>query len=185
VPLVHQLMETGIGRDSLSYRSLRTLVDLDPAVDAIVGFTRYQIAGDVAGDAATIHVVDRGGIARDLPSRTETDPTLRGTKHRAAVERETTVVRGAHDARTLIIVPEVKGHQTIGMTLLHVRFRDHLAPDAFRAVLQGYRGRYAALKDAVTETQPEFDDAVLGRLDVVEVLTLPVHVLAQRWRASQ
>jgi glutamine---fructose-6-phosphate transaminase (isomerizing) len=185
VPLVHQLMETGIGRDSLSYRSLRTLVDLDPAVDAIVGFTRYHIAGDVAGDAATIHVVDRGGIARDLPSRTETDPTLRGTKHRAAVERETTVVRGAHDARTLIIVPEVKGHQTIGMTLLHVRFRDHLAPDAFRAVLQGYRGRYAALKDAVTETQPEFDDAVLGRLNVVDVLTLPVHVLAQRWRASQ
>ena len=30
-----------------------------------------------------------------------------------------------------------------------------------RAVLQGYQGRYGALKDAVTETEPTFDDAVL------------------------
>ena len=32
----------------------------------------------------TIHVVDQGGIARGLASRTEIDPSLRGTKHRVA-----------------------------------------------------------------------------------------------------
>ena len=71
------------------------------------GWTRYSIAGD------TIHVIDRGGIARDIPSRTDTSPVLRGTKHRAATEREVTVARGA-DGRTLILVPEVKGNQTTG-----------------------------------------------------------------------
>jgi glutamine---fructose-6-phosphate transaminase (isomerizing) len=49
-------------------------------------------------------------------------------------------------------------------------------------VLQGYRGRYAALKDAVTETEPTFDDARLADVDVVDLLTEPVYVLAERWR---
>ena len=42
-----------------------------------------------------------------------------------------------------------------------------------------------ALKDAVTETEPTFDDAVLATVPVVELLTAPVYVLAERWRGSQ
>ena len=128
-----------------------------------------------------MHVVDRGGVAASIASRTDSDPRLRGTKHRAASRREVTVVRG-FDGRTLLIVPEVKHNETVGLTLLHVRFADHLAPDAIRGVLQGYQGRYGALKDAVTETQPSFDDAVLAEVPVVALLTEPVYVLAERWR---
>jgi hypothetical protein len=67
------------------------------------------------------------------------------------------------------------------MTLLHADFATRLSPDAARSVLQGYQGRYGALKDAVTETVPEFDDAVLGTFDVFELLTEPVYVMARRW----
>jgi glutamine---fructose-6-phosphate transaminase (isomerizing) len=91
-------------------------------------------------------------------------------------------VRGRRDGRTLVIVPEVKHNETIGLTLLHVRFAEHLAPDAMRAVLQGYQGRYGALKDAVTETEPTFDDALLATIPVIDLLTEPVYVLAERWR---
>jgi hypothetical protein len=80
------------------------------------------------------------------------------------------------------MVPEVKNNQTVGLTLLHVQFADQLAPDAMRAVLQGYQGRYGALKDAVTETEPTFDDSLLGSTPVVDLLTEPVSVLAERWR---
>ena len=52
-----------------------------------------------------------------------------------------------------------------------------------RGVLQGYRGRYAALKDAVTETEPAFDDSRLADVDLVDLLTEPVYVLAERWRS--
>ena len=72
----------------------------------------------------------------------------------------------------------------MGLALLHVRFAEHLAPDAMRAALQGYQGRYGALKDAVTETEPTFDDAVLGTIPVVDLLTQPVYVLAERWRRA-
>jgi len=181
-PLVRNVLAAGVARDSLSYRALRTLVDLDPAVEQVTGFTRYRIEGDVDGDAATVHVVDRGGVAAGLPSRTDSDPRLIGTKHRVAYEREVTVAKGRRDGRTLIIVPELKGTMTTGLTLLHVAFRPRLAPDGARAVLQGYRGRYAALKDAVTETEPTFDDTRLADIDVVDILTEPVYVLAERWR---
>jgi glucosamine--fructose-6-phosphate aminotransferase (isomerizing) len=182
VPLVGEVLGAGVARDSLSYRALRTLVDLDPAVEQVTGFTRYRIEGDVDGDAATLHVVDRGGIAANLPSRTDSDPRLIGTKHRVAYEREVTVARGRRDGRTLIIVPELKGNQATGLTLLHVAFRHRLSPDVARGVLQGYRGRYAALKDAVTETEATFDDTRLADVDLVDLLTEPVYVLAERWR---
>jgi len=93
------------------------------------------------------------------------------------------VARGGVDGRTLVIVPEVKGNQAIGITLLHVRYHDRLASEAARSVLEGYRDRYGALRDAVLETQPNFDDSVLGETDVVELLTVPVHVMAERWRS--
>jgi len=182
-PLVRSVLAAGAPRDGLSYRALRTLVDLDPAVQEVTGFTRYRIEGDVEHDTATLHVVDRGGVATGIPSRTESDPRLSGTKHRVATEREVTAVRGRRDGRTLVMVPEVKNNQPVGLTLLHVRFVDNLSPDTMRAVLQGYQGRYGALKDAVTETEAGFDDAMLGTVPVVDLLTEPVYILSERWRS--
>jgi len=184
VPLVREVLDAGAARDNLSYRTLRTLVGLDRAVEAVTGYTRYRIEGDPEGPSAMVHVVDRGGIASRLRSRTDDDPRLRGIKHRAATEREVTVARGAVDDRTLVIVPEVKGNQAIGITLLHVRYHERLTPDAARSVLEGYRDRYGALRDAVLETQTTFDDEILGHVALVDLLTVPVHVMAERWRGT-
>ena len=95
VPLVREVLAAGAARDALSYRALRTLVALDPAIEQVRGFTRYRIEGDLATDDATIHVVDRGGISVDLRSRTDDDPRLLGTKHRVATQRDVTVARAA------------------------------------------------------------------------------------------
>ncbi len=129
---------------------------------------------------ATLHVVD---TTVEFPSRTLADPTLRGTKHRVATEREVTVTRGRSDGRTVLLVPEVKGNEVVGLTLLHVDLADRLPADVARAVLQGYQDRYSALKDAVTETEPEFDDGLLAIFDFVDLLTEPVYVLADRWHS--
>jgi len=180
VPLVTSALGVGATVEQLSYRALRTLAELDRAVAEVEGFTRYRIDGDVTADA-TIEIVDRGGVAIGLPSRTETDNRLLGAKHRAAQEREVTVAVGARDGRSLILIPESKSASVTGMTLLHVRLHDRLPwPDA-RQVLAGYRGRYAALADAVTETEASFDDERLAEEPLVELLTQPVHVLARRW----
>ena len=92
VGLVREVLATGTARDMLSYRALRTLVALDPAIERVTAWTRYRIDGELADDTATIHVVDS---TTGFPSLTATDATLRGTKHRVATQREVTVARGA------------------------------------------------------------------------------------------
>jgi glucosamine--fructose-6-phosphate aminotransferase (isomerizing) len=185
VPLVREVVATGAPRDHLTYRTLRTLADISPSVAEVVGYTRYAIDGRPGEDgAATIAVVDRGGIARDLPSRTERSPELRGTKRRVATEREVLVARGRRDGRTLVIVPEVKDGQATGITLLHVRFADRLPVSTARGVLQGYRNRYAVLRDAVQETEPTFREDLLAGIPVDVLLTEPINQLADRWRAG-
>jgi glucosamine--fructose-6-phosphate aminotransferase (isomerizing) len=196
--LVREVLAAGSARDRLSYDSLRTLAVLDPLVDEALGYTRYRIEGTVAplsgrttlgapglleGDEPRIVVVDRGGLGRELRSRTEDNPELRGTKRRVAAERQVYVGQGRSDGRTVLFVPEVKDNQTTGMTLLHVSLRADLPLVSLRSVLQGYRGRYQALKDAVTETEPTFRDDLLTDIDVVELMTAPIYDLADRWRS--
>ena len=174
--LVQAVLAAGAGRDVLSYRTLRVLADLDPAVADVRGYTRYRIDGD------TISIIDRGGISRDLPSRVEHGAELRGTKHRVASEREVLVAIGRSDGRTLAFVPEVKGGETTGITLLHLAFHDRLPADVMRGVLQGYDRRYDRLVDWVTETEGSFDESLLGDLPVADLLIQPISDTADHWR---
>jgi glucosamine--fructose-6-phosphate aminotransferase (isomerizing) len=186
VPLVREVVASGAHRDQLTYRTLRTLADISPAIAEVVGYTRYRIEGRVGVEgAATATVVDRGGIARDLPSRTERSPELRGTKHRVASEREVLVARGRRDGRPLVIVPEVKDGESTGITLLHVRFAETLPVATARGVLHGYRNRYAVLRDAVRETEPTFREDLLAGIPVDVLLTDPINQLADRWRTAE
>ncbi|MEX1217256.1 MAG: SIS domain-containing protein [Acidimicrobiales bacterium] len=186
VPLVKEVFSTGVSRDRLTYSTLRTLAALEPLVDEVLGYTRYAIEGhvDPAGrDQASVVIVDRGGLARDLQSRTTDDPQLRGTKRLVAVEHTVLVAKGRNDGRTVIIVPEIKDGESTGLSLLHVRLRDDLPLPALRSVLQGYRNRYAAIKHAVTETEPVFRDDLLADVSVIDLMTEPVNLLAEHWRS--
>jgi glutamine---fructose-6-phosphate transaminase (isomerizing) len=172
---VRDVLAAGTPRDRLSYRIMKTLADLEPAVAAVLGSTRYRLVGD------TIEIVDRSGVSIGLPSRVELSNVLRGTKRRVAAERDVQVARGASDGRTVVLIPELKGNETTGITLLHVTLADRLDPAVARGVL-AYRGRYEALRDYVTETEPDFRDDRLGDVSVIDLLTVPILDLAERWR---
>ncbi|MDQ3543546.1 MAG: SIS domain-containing protein, partial [Actinomycetota bacterium] len=167
-PLVQAVLSAGAGRDVLSYKTLKVLADLDPAVVEVTGFTRYGI------DDESITVVDRGGIATQLSSRVERHPVLSGTKRSVANQREILVAKGRSDGRTVIFVPEVKANVATGITLLHVRFHERLPAASMRGVLQGYDRRYDRLVDWVTETEGAFDDRLLADLSVVDLLIEPI-----------
>ena len=182
LPLVRAALDAGAPRHQLSYKTLRTLTALDPAVTEVTGYIRYSINGDPDASSTTIHVIDRGGITVGLASRTDRDPTLRGSKHLVAVERQVRATRGRSDGRTIVLIPEVKDRQAIGLTLLHVRFQPRLSPETAQQVLEGYRNRFAALRDEVTETEPDFRLDRLGDISTEDLLLEPVAELANRWR---
>jgi glucosamine--fructose-6-phosphate aminotransferase (isomerizing) len=180
--LVQAVLAAGSARDRLSYKTLRTLADLDPTVAEVTGWIRYELAGDAEDGEVPVSVVDRGGIALDIPSRTERNGVLRGTKHTVAVERQVFVTRGREDGRTIVIVPETKDDRATGLTLLHVRFHDRLTVVAARGALQGYRNRWSALRDAVLETEPTFREDLLTEVSGADLLVEPIRELADRWR---
>ncbi len=180
--LVQAVLAAGAARDRLSYKTLRTLADIDPAVAEVTGWIRYEIDGDPESGEVPVSIVDRGGLARDIPSRTERTGLLRGTKHTVAVERQVFVTRGRDDGRTVVIVPETKDNRAVGITLLHVRFHDHLPVSTARGALQGYRNRWSALRDAVLETEPTFREDVLAEVPTADLLVEPIRGLADRWR---
>jgi glucosamine--fructose-6-phosphate aminotransferase (isomerizing) len=179
---VQQLLAAGAPRDRVRYADLRTLAALSPAVRKVLGFTRYRIDGDAERESATLHVVGRGGVARELRSRTEREPQLRGTKHAVARTRKLEVARGASDGRTVILVPEVHANKSVGITLLHVAFHNSVPADAMRGVLHGYHDRLAELRDAVMETEPSFDEARLALVSAADLLCEAPRLLAKHWR---
>jgi glucosamine--fructose-6-phosphate aminotransferase (isomerizing) len=180
-PLVREVLAAGSGRDRLGYRTLKQLAALSPAVEAVTGFTRYRVEGDPR-EGASIEIVDRGGLGREVASRVERNHELRGTKRRVAIEGDVLVARGRADGRTVIFVPERKGAQVTGITLLHVLIPSRLPVATIKGVMQGYRGRYDAITDYVSETEPNFRDDLLGTVDAVDLLTQPIADLADRWR---
>ena len=174
--LVQATLKAGAGRDVLSYRTLKVLADLSPAVIDVVGFTRYSVDGDM------VTIVDRGGISRELGSRVDTDPRLVGTKRHVSEARDVLVARGRRDQRTVIFVPEVKAGTCTGITLLHVRLHDRLSAPTMRGVLQGYDNRYDRLVDWVSETEDVFDESRLAELPVDQLLIDPISDAANLWQ---
>ncbi len=176
-PLSQAVLAAGAPRDHLAYSSLQTLAGLAPSVEEVLGHTRYQLQ-----EPGAAVVVSQGGIAAGIVSRTVAAPRLTGTKRTVAAERSLLVARGRYDGRTVILVPEVAAGATVGITLLHVRFAPRLSVAAARGMLQGYRNRYSELRDAVTETEPDFDESLLAGIAAVDLLTAPIAELAERWR---
>ena len=120
---------------------------------------------------------------RGLPGAEDTIQIRLSTKRRVAAEREVLVARGRSDGRTVIFVPEVKSNETTGITLLHVRFHDHLPAPVMRSVLQGYDHRYDRLVDWVAETEGSFRDDRLGEVGVADLLITPISDMADHWRS--
>jgi glutamine---fructose-6-phosphate transaminase (isomerizing) len=185
LPLVRQVLQAGAPPERLGYAVLRSLGALNPAVAEVTGFVRYRLAGDPSSERATLEILSKGGIARQLRSRTQRDPRLRGTKQLAAAERQVMAARGHSDGRTVIIVPEVSGDRATGLTLLHVRYHRRLPVADMRRVLERYQGRLALLKSAVTETEPTFDEARLEGLSVDRLVNDPVDALADLWHSPR
>ena len=92
------------------------------------------------------------------------------------------VATGRSDGRLVVILPETKDGVTTGLQLLHLKVADRLPAATARAVLQGYRRRYQALRDAVTETEDVFRDDLLAEQPMDDLLTVPILDLADRWR---
>ena len=186
--LATALLEAGAPDESISIEDRQAMSALDPFVDQVLGYVRYQLwhggEGPAPGDAATIRVLRAGGLCRDLQSRTVREPLLKGTKYAVAVEGRLLAARGRTDGRVFIGLPEWKGGEVSALNLIHVRFRERAPAPELRRLLSGYREHYAGLRDQVVKKAPDYDDRLLAELPVEDLLIDPVAQLAERWQST-
>jgi len=177
-PLVVEVLAAGASREALTYETLRELSALALTVEETSGHTRYLLRD------GKLAITSRSGVSEGIKSQVDTDPDLRGTKHRVMVEQRVFLTCGRRDKRTIILVPEVLNSQTTAITLLHVKLRDYLPAQEAVAALKGYRDRYEALWGAVTETEKNFDVSHLETISVEDLFMEPIVTLSERWRDS-
>ena len=133
---------------------------------------------------ATIHVVDRGGISVDLrvAHRRRPPPASAPSTGSRRSARSPSPAAAATGARSSSC-PRSRTTRPSGSRCCTRASRRTSPPTSPARVLQGYRGRYGALRDAVTETAPDLRRRPCSpTVDVVDLLTEPVYVLADRWR---
>jgi len=183
VPTVRAVLDAGVARERIAYRDLKVLQALDAGILEVAGYTRYAIDGRSNG--GTIRMLSRAGVAEEIPSRTQHNKALRGTKNTVAMEKRVLVAVGRSDQRPIVLVPEIAHGACTGIVLLHANFRDDLDSASVRGVLSGYRNRYALIRDALAEANLEFEDEDLTRLGILPLLTEPVLVLADKLAAAR
>ena len=178
VPLTEAVQAAGAAGERLSYETLSALAGLDHAVARITGHVRYVIDGE------RIEIAERFGVATEFESRVGRDPTLRGTKRQVSRERRVLLTRGLRDGRLILLVPEIKGGEVVGLVLLHVELRERLEPAVAADVLRRYRDRFSRLRYAVTETEASFDEALLAEVPTEDLLVGDLRAVAARWRGE-
>ena len=178
VPLTEAVQAAGAAAERLSYDTLSALAGLDRAVSRVTGHIRYAIDGE------RIEIADRSGLAARFESRVGRDPALRGTKRQVSRERRVLLTRGLRDGRLILLVPEIKGGDTVGLVLLHVDLHERLEPAVAADVLGRYRDRLSRLRYAVTETEAFFDEALLAGVPTEDLLVGDLAAVAARWRGE-
>jgi glucosamine--fructose-6-phosphate aminotransferase (isomerizing) len=174
-PLAKALAAAGTDPDELSLAVLRVLRVLTGVVADVAGVTRYKLQTD--HDGPWIRVVSKSGSAQRLSSRADGGALLAGSKRQVAERAMPRLVRGRHDGRVVMIVPEQLTGQVRGLAVIHVCLKDSVRPEVARAALDADNDRYEELLAAITEIAPDFSFDRVYALPPAALLLDPIETV--------
>lgn len=185
--LFDPLGELGFSSDNLSAKDALAIKRLQHAVTGLKGFTLYRVEDlDDFGqptDLSTIAIVQRGGIAQDMPSRADHKTALMGTKRTIVRTGDVYAGGGKSDNASIVIMPLLGGaHHIEHLLLLHVDFSAGLSPAQKRDVLGE---RYGDIKDLMNEENLPWSDELLQDLPIKFLLGEAVEVIVNRIKGGR
>ncbi len=153
------------------WRNLSYLIAAERLIGKVKGAVLYRVEGlDAEGfpnSQSKIYKEASSGIAEVLPSRTESDPTLRGSKWLALKKNAVSIGVGRNDNRKIAIIP-LRGAapRQARILLLHLDFHEE-ASLADRLQLLRARGPiYDLFRAAVTEIGQTWSEDLLAKVPV-------------------
>ena len=155
-------------------------------VGAIKGSILYRIGGlNVLGEpteATTIEILQKEGILKQLPSRVETDNTLKGTKRIIVQQGNVYIGKGRKDDRSIIVIPAFSADPSASnrieyLLLLNIGFLEQIP---LQAKIKALGGKYEHIKNIVQENSIAWRDGFLELVAVDDLFGRSAEKIGER-----
>ncbi len=159
----------------LTPANLIVLKNAQGVIRDIEGSVLYRIAGlNLLGepdDHTTIEVLNKRGKTAAVPSRVETDQSLKGSKRIIVRQGNVYLGKGRKDDRSILVIPLLSSAPSNAgkidhMLLLHIRFKESVP---LNQKIRTLGGKFEHIKNIVQENSVAWDDALLDRVPIDEL----------------
>jgi len=176
--LFDTLNEFGVNISQVTTSNIVVMKNLQGVVGQINGAIFYTIDGvNLLGeptDETTIHIVKKTGDLALIPSRVESDFTLKGTKRIIVRQGNVYIGKGRKDNRSILVIPVIstspeKPNIIENLLLLNIGFQT----DASLAVkTKALGGKYEHIKSIVQENSISWEDSCLDLVPMEDLFGL-------------
>ncbi len=165
---------------NLTYRNVLSISRIQPAIDAIRGYSLYNIQGlNEQGnpiDSSMIAIRAKGGIAATMKSRADHPMALIGTKRMVVSSGHLYTGRGKSDNAPLIMIPLLGETNFVeSLLLLHIAYKEDL-PLTTKTEVLGYR--YHDIRNIITEYNLPWQDEYLEIFSLESLFSEPIEIVA-------
>jgi glucosamine--fructose-6-phosphate aminotransferase (isomerizing) len=159
----------------LTPNNILVLRNIQKIISEIKGAILYRIGGlSIMGeitDETFIEVIQKKGILKMLPSRVESDRTLKGTKRIIVRAKNVYIGKGRKDNRSIVIIPinssdPSRANMIENLFLFTISFKEEI-PLHDKILALG--GKYEHIKNIVQENSVVWDDNFLEMVEVKEL----------------
>jgi glutamine---fructose-6-phosphate transaminase (isomerizing) len=181
--IIFDLLETvKFSVKNLTYRNIRTVNRIQPAIASVRGYTVYDIRClDEQGNPAEgsiIAIRAKGGLAANMKSRADHPTALMGTKRMIVSSGHAYVGRGKSDGVPIVIIPLLGENNIVAnLLLVHVNYNEALPLDKKKEVL-GYR--YQDIRNLVNEYNLPWHDEYLESMTLELLFSQQAEMIAER-----
>jgi glutamine---fructose-6-phosphate transaminase (isomerizing) len=173
--LFDSLAEHGIIVSQIVPNNVLVLRNLQEIVASIDGSILYSIGNlDLLGELTeetSIEVLEKKGVLKPIPSRVETDTTLKGTKRTIVQKGNVYIGKGRKDSRSILVIPVIstsadRPNTIENLLLLNITFRNNVP---LGLIIKALGGKYEHIKNIVMENSVPWEDSYLQGLDMDEL----------------
>jgi glutamine---fructose-6-phosphate transaminase (isomerizing) len=174
------LDELALSKKLLTSKNIVAFSRIQPAITVIKGYTLYDVNNldpeGNPGEASTIAIRKKGGIALQMRSRTDGSGLLMGTKKTIVSTGHVYVGRGKSDNAPIMIIPLLGDKQGVrSLLLIHVGFNEALPLNEKKEVL-GYQ--YNDIRNLINEYNLPWNDRYLETISLESLMSEPADVIA-------
>lgn len=173
--LFDSLTEHGIVISQITPNNVLVLRNVQEVIAGIGGSILYRINKldllNELTDETTIEVLEKKGVLKQIPSRVETDTTLKGTKRIIVQKGNVYIGKGRKDGRSILVIPAIstssdKPSIIENLLLLNISFRENVP---LAIIIKALGGKYEHIKNIVMENSVAWSDSYLQDLEMDEL----------------